>query len=339
MISTRSSTPRLSVTISNYGSANVFNIRGIGRSQVDIDVPSGVVIYRDGAPTLAGYFQNEPYFDLKAVEVLRGPQGTFVGKSAAGGAVFVRTNDPELGVLNGNIEAGVGNFEAMEFTGVANIPLGEKVAMRLAYRHSESDHFYDHITGTYTGHPGEKDLDSFRAYFRWEPGENLALTAKIDYHDLDFGGNVTSSFGDPLFDVDQNANFAYRDKSLRTVLDIKYSTAGGATFTSLSSFQDLDSINNLDLNATQDPFYTFNSAFDVKMYSQEFNLISPDDQGIRWIVGAFYQKQEVDLPYWRGGGFTFTGGGFPTDFPVAHQPLAQEREGLGGLRPAVVRSQ
>ena len=93
-----------SVTISGYGSANVFTIRGLGRSQVDIDVPSGVVIYRDGAPTLAGYFQNEPYFDMKSVEVFRGPQGTFVGKNAAGGAVFISTNDPELGHFNGSVE-------------------------------------------------------------------------------------------------------------------------------------------------------------------------------------------------------------------------------------------
>ena len=71
------------VTVTQYGSANVFNIRGIGRSQVDIDVPSGVVIYRDGTPTLAGYFQNEPYFDMESIEVYRGPQGTFVGKNAA----------------------------------------------------------------------------------------------------------------------------------------------------------------------------------------------------------------------------------------------------------------
>src|SRR5262245_37613990 len=63
-----------SVTISDYGSANVFNIRGIGRSKVDVDLPSGVVIYFDGAPTIAGYFQNEPFFDLANVEVLRGPQ-------------------------------------------------------------------------------------------------------------------------------------------------------------------------------------------------------------------------------------------------------------------------
>src|SRR5262249_44153811 len=38
------------IQISDYSSANTFNIRGIGQSQVDIDLPSGVVIYRDGVP-------------------------------------------------------------------------------------------------------------------------------------------------------------------------------------------------------------------------------------------------------------------------------------------------
>src|SRR5882762_530106 len=102
------------VTISGFGSANVFNIRGIGRSQVDIDVPSGVVIYRDGAPTLAGYFQNEPFYDMDSIQVFRGPQGTFVGKSAAGGAVFINSKDPELGHMQGNVEANFGDFDTRE---------------------------------------------------------------------------------------------------------------------------------------------------------------------------------------------------------------------------------
>ena len=123
------------VTISGFGSANIFNIRGIGRSQVDIDVPSGVVIYRDGAPTLAGYFQNEPYFDMDSIQVFRGPQGTFVGKSAAGGAVFINTKDPELGRFEGNVEADVGNYSSKDFTGVLNMPISDTFAARLAYKH------------------------------------------------------------------------------------------------------------------------------------------------------------------------------------------------------------
>src|SRR5262249_33905343 len=75
------------ITINDYGSANVFNMRGVGREAVDVEIPSGIAIYRDGVPTLAGYFQGEPYFDMESVEVLRGPQGTFAGQSASGGAL------------------------------------------------------------------------------------------------------------------------------------------------------------------------------------------------------------------------------------------------------------
>jgi iron complex outermembrane receptor protein len=314
-----------SVTIAGYGSANVFNIRGIGRSQVDIDVPSGVVIYRDGAPTLAGYFQNEPYFDLSSIEVLRGPQGTFVGKTAAGGAIFIRTNDAELGKLDGNVEAGAGNDSEKEITGVINIPVADTFALRLAYKHTDSDNYYHSITGNFTGHPGERDLNSYRLSLHWQPTEQLTLLAKVDYHDLDFGGNVTSSFGDPLFDVEQNANFAYKDESVRGVLNIKYQ-AGGYTFSSLSAVQDLDTVNNLDLNATQDPFYVFNSKANVKIYSQELNIVSPDDRRVRWVTGAFWEKQTADIPTWEKHGFTFVGGGFPTDFPWLTSPWQKNED-------------
>ena len=219
------------VTVTGYGSANVFNIRGIGRSQVDIDVPSGVVIYRDGTPTLAGYFQNEPYFDMESVEVYRGPQGTFVGKNAAGGAVFINTNDPKLGEeIDGSVELGGGDYSAFEATGIVNIPVGETSALRLAYRHNDRDHYYDSITGDFTGSPGEVGNNSYRLGFLWEPSDSFSGVLKVDYHDLDFGGNVTTVFGEePLGDVVQNANFAYTDESTRVVLDLKFTFGNGVT--------------------------------------------------------------------------------------------------------------
>jgi iron complex outermembrane recepter protein len=119
-------------TVADYGSANVLNIRGIGRSAVDIELPSGVVVYRDGFPTFPGYFQNEPYFDVASIEILRGPQGTFAGKSAAGGAILIRTASPELDEVSGNVEAEIGNYDYWGATGVINVPLGDTFAVRAA---------------------------------------------------------------------------------------------------------------------------------------------------------------------------------------------------------------
>lgn len=309
------------ITITQYGSANVFNIRGIGRSQVDIDVPSGVVIYRDGTPTVAGYFQNEPYFDMESIEVYRGPQGTFVGKSAAGGAVFINTNDPELGDSYGSVEGSIGSYDALEATLMYNAPLSDTVALRMGYSHYERDHFYDSITGDYTGNPGEVNNHSFRVGLLMEPTDNLRAVLKLDYHDLDFGGNVTTVYGEePLGDVEQNAQFAYTDKSFRTVLDLKYQFANGVTLSSLTGFQDIESVNNLDVNATLPAIYYFNSKIEAQVFSQEFNLISADDSGFDWVLGAFYQEQDSELPDWEEGGFNFIGNGFPLPYPWATSP-------------------
>lgn len=299
-----------SVTIAHFGSANEFNIRGIGRTQVDIDVPSGVVIYRDGAPTIAGYFQTEPYFDIESIEVLRGPQGTFVGKNASGGAVFVNTNDPDLAGFNATVEAGVGNNNMWDVSGIVNIPLGDTAALRLSYKHLDSDDFYDKIDGDFTGHPGERDLNSYRAALKWEPNDNFTGILKIDYHDLDFGGNVVTSPGFPLYRVTQNGDITYKDESLRVVGDLKFKLDNGVTLSSMSAYQHLDSENNLDLNGSLPVFYQFKSKFDVEIISQELNLISPADQAMRWVLGAFYFQQEADVPDWTHDGFTFTGNVF-----------------------------
>ena len=315
------------ITVTQYGSANVFNIRGLGRSQVDIDVPSGVVIYRDGAPTVAGYFQNEPYFDMHSIEVYRGPQGTLVGKSAAGGAVFINTNDAELGQSYGSVEASLGNYDAREAIAIYNMPLGDKAALRMGYNHYERGDFYDSITGTFTGHPGQVDNNSFRLGLHLEPTDNLKAVLKVDYHDLDFGGNVTTVYGEkPLGDVVQNAPMAYTDKSFRTVLDIKYLFGNGVTLSSLSGYQDIQSVNNLDVNATLPAIYNFESRIDAQVYSQEFNLISSDDQKFKWVVGAFWQKQDSVLPDWEHGGFNFIGNGFPLPYPWATSPWDNTEE-------------
>ena len=315
------------ITVTQYGSANVFNIRGLGRSQVDIDVPSGVVIYRDGAPTIAGYFQNEPYFDMESIEVYRGPQGTLVGKTAAGGAVFINTNDPKAGDLTGSVEAGFANYNAIEGTGIVNLPLGDTAAVRLGFNHYERDDFYDSITGDYNGHPGEVDNNSFRLGLLLEPSDHFRTVLKLDYHDLDFGGNVTTVYGEkPLGDVVQNVNdFQYTDESLRVVLDMKYLFANGITLSSLTGYQDIASVNNLDVNATLPNYYEFNSRIDATVTSQEINLISPDDQRFKWVLGFFWQYQNAELPPWQEGGFNFIGLFFPRGvLPWATSPWDNE---------------
>ena len=322
-----------SVTISDFGSANVFNIRGIGRSKVDIEIPSGVVIYQDGVPSIAGYFQNEPYFDIASIEVLRGPQGTFVGKSASGGAIFTRTRSPELGEFGGYFEIGAGEFELWEAQGALNIPAGDTVAFRGAFNVTNRDTFYN-LRGPYTGDPGTKDLKSLRLGMLWEASDNLSVTAKVYFSDLDFGGNVTGNAIDqPLFSIHQDAPFVYHDKSTRATLDIDYEFENGITLSSVSGYQVADTQNDLDLNGgIETPRYWFRSKGDIDLWSQEFNLISPDDQRLRWVAGVFLQNQKIELPPVSEFGFTFIGGDpfaigqLPLDYPWLGSPWVKDED-------------
>src|SRR3954470_24717379 len=90
------STP--SATVNNFGQGINFDIRGIGKAETNTQTTTGVITYRDGVATFPGYFAEEPYYDIARVEILRGPQGTFVGQNATGGAVFVTSQDP---IING----------------------------------------------------------------------------------------------------------------------------------------------------------------------------------------------------------------------------------------------
>ena len=97
-----------SMSIQPTGVSQQVNIRGIGQQSTDANAVPGVPIYQDGL-LLSAVNSSFDYFDLKSVEVLRGPQGTFAGASSIGGAIFMNTADPELTGLTGNFEAGTGN--------------------------------------------------------------------------------------------------------------------------------------------------------------------------------------------------------------------------------------
>src|SRR5437868_9430220 len=112
-----------SVTVNNFGQGLEFNIRGIGKAEHNTQTTTGVITYRDGVATFPGYFQEEPYFDIARVEVLRGPQGTIAGQNSTGGAVFVSTNNPVIGGgVHGYLQGQFGNYTDVGLQGAINLP-------------------------------------------------------------------------------------------------------------------------------------------------------------------------------------------------------------------------
>jgi iron complex outermembrane recepter protein len=87
-------------------------VRGIASTASSINAP--VATYIDDTPlvgigSFSGGFANTPNldtFDLKRIEVLKGPQGTLYGASALGGLLKYVTNEPDLTGFAGKLQAG-----------------------------------------------------------------------------------------------------------------------------------------------------------------------------------------------------------------------------------------
>ena len=144
--------------------------------------------------------------------------------------------------------------------------------------------------------------------------------SKTDIGWLDFGGNPVSTAGAPLFTIQLDDPMAYVDKSIRQVVDIKYHFDNGITLRSLTGIQNVLTLNNLDANGggpfppvdptLQAPPNSFKSQGNFFFYSQEFDLVSPEDQPFRWVLGLFGERQVSRIPdFFATGkdGFTFTG--------------------------------
>ena len=306
--------------IADYGSANTFNIRGIGQARVDVDLPSGVVIYRDGVPTLTGYFQNAPYYDMAGVEVLRGPQGTFGGKSASAGAVFIRTHDPELNRFGGEVMVGAGNKEFWEGTAVLNLPIGQTLALRIAYHGEIRDSLFDSITsnnkpgGVYAGGPysgnDDRRLSSMRVGLMWEPNDAFKAIWKIDGDQLYFGSHITTGLDPVTGDVQDirnpivNGEHYYDDHGVRTSLNLSY-TFSGYTLTSLTGFSKVNSQADWDPNGADPTPFTFVSHGVFRNVSEEVDLLSPNEGPFTWVTGLFWQIYHSGFEEPSDGGFGF----------------------------------
>lgn len=304
-----------SVVVNNFGQGNDFNIRGIGKAEHNTQTTTGVITYRDGVPSFPGYFQAEPYFDVANIQVLRGPQGTVVGQNATGGAVFVNTNDPVIGGgVHGYIQAQLGNYMDVGVQGAINIPISDTFAARIAFFGERRDGFYN-VTGpmglAYEDANNDLAMAAARISFLWKPNDHLSILSKTDVDYLDMGAYPASpvlnnfptlpgtttpnpNYRD-LFDISANMPQEARDKFIRSILKIDYVFDSGLKLRSVSGFQNGNTFYRADLDGTAATAVvagvtrnaTFFDSVTETQFSQEFNIISPDNQRFTWLLGGF----------------------------------------------------
>ena len=313
------------LTISNGGIVQTVNIRGIGLASDSPNVTAGVATYVDGLfqPPIV---QANSFYDLGSVEVLRGPQGTLVGSNSTGGAIFINSRNPDLtSGLGGYADLSYGNFNSVATEAALNVPLTADLGVRAAGFYRRNDSYY-HDVGPFNNVAGKLEEFGGRITALWQPGSFQAI-AKVQFNDRDTGGYAyrpipgttfapfrvgdirTLSFDDPT---------GNRDLAFMASLELRQELANGITIRSLSGYQNKRIKNLYDLDASQAPL---TAGGDIsqdyfageRQYSQEINIISPTDGAFDWILGGYFQRNDIIVRIYEDQG------GFPTDIDPINQ--------------------
>ncbi len=119
-------------------------LRGVGNDSAKTEYADPeVATFVDGIYSPRPEGATALLFDLDAIEVLRGPQGTLWGRNSSVGAVNMQTAKPQLGSKSASVEAGIGNYNRLGARGSLNVPLGETAALRIAFVHEQHDGYVD----------------------------------------------------------------------------------------------------------------------------------------------------------------------------------------------------
>jgi iron complex outermembrane recepter protein len=172
--------------LSGNSSASVAFIRGIGQLDPTAAVDPGVGVYVDEVYVGRAVGSTIEFGDIGSVEVLRGPQGTLFGRNTIGGAILVRTKEPEFGEFSGRARVRAGSDDLIEGFAALNLPLGETAAARVSGGFRKRDGY---VIRAFDGLDlGNDDVLTLNGAFRWEPSPSFELQLRADYTERDENG-------------------------------------------------------------------------------------------------------------------------------------------------------
>ncbi|MGE0388276.1 MAG: TonB-dependent receptor [Gammaproteobacteria bacterium] len=147
-----------------------FSIRGYDSGGRQLTEDSTIGLYFAEAPITSPVGQNQGFFDIASVQVLKGPQGTLFGRNSTGGAVLIEPVRPKK-EFGGYAKGGFGDYGAYTLEGVVNIPVNDRVAVRVGAVHTYHDGYNTNILS------GQEfdDQDSYA----WRVSAEIELTDRL----------------------------------------------------------------------------------------------------------------------------------------------------------------
>ena len=339
-------TPNFSIYTSSLATRNLITVRGIG-SAGGSAIESSVGVFIDGVYYPRPGSVIGMLLDVETFEVLRGPQGTLFGRNTVAGALNITTQNPSQ-ETGGKIELGVGDYDAYELGGMYNAALGDRVAVRVAFKHVDRDGYG---INTYDGENfGARDDFVARGKVLFDAGDRLSLLVTADYAEINSEGNAVellNSTSTPVFEatttalygsspvtedpydweINQVHNDGLTDEQQGVSLDINYEYRNGLALRSITAYRKWEAENtNLDIRIPAN-LAPATDKFQTDTLSQEIQLISPAGNTLEWLAGLYLYQEDYDIDGIRGAGDSFCD---PTISTISAQAgalcLASEQE-------------
>jgi iron complex outermembrane receptor protein len=281
----------------NVGGNTSLVIRGVPSAKTGEGAPT-VGFYVDGVPfgfVTSGLSPDLSPYDLKRIEVLRGPQGTLYGANALNGVVRVLTNDPDLNNfgVTGRVSTSFTQSGGTNYGGDAaiNIPLVDgKLALRAVAGYQDLSGWIDS--------PVKNDVNwahitNARVKLSAQPTDELSIGLSFWQNRLhqnfgdegDDSGRVLSIVPNPI------------DNTLEASgLKVGY-LLPGVSFSSETSY--LSYLNNFTSDLA--PLFglpapsLYPNSHGAHVFSEEILLGSRDPGPWRWTAGAMYRRASEDF--------------------------------------------
>ncbi len=292
--------PNLFIASGNSVGTTRLNLRGVFSEPNNVGLGNAIPNYMDGVAAGPGRSLNTGLYDIEAIEVLRGPQGTLFGRNSTGGAILVRSNQPNTERVEGAFNVGWGDYEDARIGGAYNVPLSNTAALRIAAAYQNRNGY----TQNTTLNTDQNDLESLglRVQALFEPTDALSITLRFDgstdmqkANVKDFGPNAS---GGRLFagarDYRVSTDFpTLTERDMYTVSGEVAYDFGGYRFVSVSAYSWFDYFNQDDVDFTASNVLNTGSAIQQDQVSQEFRVESPSDAALSFVAGLYLFHEET----------------------------------------------
>lgn len=299
-----------SVSFATSNATHIITVRGISsRDTTEIGDPA-VSLSIDGFNLQRAIGLNAALFDLERVEVLRGPQGTLVGRNATGGAVNIITAKP-ADEFRASAGVETGNYGMINTQAMVNLPISPTVKIRAAAQTRDRDGYRNNSPGP---DGDDEDAKAARLHVLLEPIEQLSILLTAEFTDLGGVGPVVQAipqrFTAPgvvdlsrpdipadgmTFAVPPGSFIDAESMNYRANVDYDF---GPVTLTYVGGWRELDFRRVGTLGGqygTVRQNFTFNQSEDLESWNHELRLTSNGDTRLKWQLGGYYFKEANDV--------------------------------------------